>query len=108
MSNSDDSASRHISEIIAEYPPEKLLERKKAMELYFRRGASHAAAFVRDEVKRVLADGADPSQISQHIENLNQVLLDWRENRVEMPAGNPWDWSTDDLAIFIARRSREW
>jgi len=39
---------------------------------------------------------------------LNQVVLEWRENRVELPNDAPWYWSAAELESFIAQRKDEW
>jgi hypothetical protein len=42
------------------------------------------------------------------VEELMNVLVDWREEQVEMPKGNPWSWSFEDLQDFIERRRDKW
>ncbi len=74
----------------------------------FRIGASHAAGWIAETVKSMEAAKASTPEISQVVQNYMNVLLDWREEQVEMPKGNPWSWSYEDLQDFIMRRRKEW
>jgi hypothetical protein len=74
----------------------------------FRIGACHAAQWLRDETRKMTNEGHPPKHISAVLGDMVQVLLDWREGRVEMPAGNPWEWPKPALADYIATRKSEW
>ena len=42
------------------------------------------------------SEGEHP-EISQVVQDYMNVLVDWREEQVEMPKGNPWSWSYEQL-----------
>ena len=54
------------------------------------------------------ATKASTPEISRVVQDYMNVLLDWREEQVETPKGNPWSWSYEDLQDFIKRRRKEW
>jgi len=88
-------------------PEEETLETK------FRIGATHAATWFCEEAKRMAKEGKTAQEISDYLGDLNQVLIEWRKNwtthNVGLPSGeNPWEWKTEDLKAFIAKRKREW
>ena len=74
----------------------------------FRIGASHAAGWIAETVKTMEAAKASPPEISQVVHDYMNVLVDWREEQVEMPKGNPWSWSYEELQDYIKRRTKEW
>jgi hypothetical protein len=74
----------------------------------FRIGASHAAGWIAETVKSMEAANASASEMSRTVEDLMNVLVDWREEQVEMPKGNPWGWSFEELQDFIERRRHQW
>jgi hypothetical protein len=74
----------------------------------FRIGASHAAGWIAETVKAMEAANASPPEISQVVRDYMNVLVDWREEQVEMPKGNPWSWSFEELQEYIKRRRKEW
>lgn len=74
----------------------------------FRIGASHAAGWIAETVKSMEAANASASEMSRAVEELMNVLVDWREEQVEMPKGNPWSWSFEELQDFIERRRDKW
>jgi hypothetical protein len=84
-------------------------ERQQSMqgELKFRQGACYGAQWLQGQAGRMAADGASADQIAARLRERVQVLLDWREGRVEMPEGNPWEWPENLLLEFIARRKAE-
>ena len=49
----------------------------------FRRGATHGAQWFREVVKEMTASGASAADIDDRLGNLNQVLLDWREDHAK-------------------------
>ena len=77
-------------------------------EFKFRQGACHGAQWLQGQTERMAADGASADQIAARLRERVQVLFDWRDGRVEMPEGNPWEWPEDALLEFIARRKAEW
>jgi hypothetical protein len=74
----------------------------------FRIGASHAAGWIAETVKTMEAAKATTPEISQVVHDYMNVLVDWREEQVEMPKGNPWSWSYEELQDYIKRRRKEW
>jgi hypothetical protein len=74
----------------------------------FRIGASHAAGWIAETVKSMEAANTSASEMSRTVEDLMNVLVDWREEQVEMPKGNPWSWSFEELQDFIERRRDKW
>ena len=77
-------------------------------ELKYRQGACHGAQWLQGHAERMAIDGAGADQIAARLRERVQVLLDWKEGRVEMPEGNPWEWPDDALLEFIACRKAEW
>jgi hypothetical protein len=77
-------------------------------EVQFRIGACHGAQWLRAETRKMVAEGKTAEHVSAVLGDLAQVLLDWREGKVQMPAGNPWEWSKPDLAHYISARKGEW
>lgn len=77
-------------------------------ETKFRKGACHGAQWLRKKVKLMAQEGRSATEVSAMVGDLMQVLVDWRGGQVEMPAGNPWDWSGEALQHFIALRKSEW
>jgi hypothetical protein len=81
-------------------------------EMDFRIGATHAAQWFRDIVRKMTASGSSNEEISARLGDLNQVLQDWRQNAVlqkdDFPEGNPWDWHQGILDDYIAQRRDEW
>lgn len=77
-------------------------------EFKLRQGACHGAQWLQGQTERMVADGASTDQIAARLRERVQVLFDWRDGRVEMPEGNPWEWPEDALLEFIARRKAEW
>ena len=51
---------------------------------------------------------ASTPEISQVVQDYMNVLVDWREEQVEMPKGNPWSWSYEQLQDYIKLRRKEW
>jgi hypothetical protein len=74
----------------------------------FRIGASHAAGWIAETVKTMEAAKASTPEISQVVQDYMNVLVDWREEQVEMPKGNPWSWSYEQLQDYIKLRRKEW
>jgi hypothetical protein len=74
----------------------------------FRIGASHAAGWLAETVKRMEAAKASTSEVSQVVHDYMNVLVDWREEQIDMPEGNPWSWSYEQLQDYIKRRRKEW
>jgi hypothetical protein len=74
----------------------------------FRIGASHAAGWIAETVKTMEAAKASAPEISRVIQDYMNVLVDWREEQVQMPKGNPWSWSYEQLQDYIKRRRKEW
>ena len=56
-------------------------------------GASHAAGWIAEAVRALEAAKASTSEITRTVEDYMNVLVDWRQEQVEMPKGNPWSWS---------------
>ena len=86
---------------------------EKDRETKFRIGATHAATWFREEAKRMAKEGKTAQEISDHLGDLNQVLIDWRNDWINPYVGlpseeNPWEWKAEDLKAFIAKRKREW
>ena len=48
----------------------------------------------------------EPPEISRVVQDYMNVLVDWREEQVEMPKGNPWSWSYEQLQDYIKRRRK--
>ena len=44
---------------------------------------------------------ASTPEISRLVQDYMNVLVDWREEQVEMPKGNPWSWSYEQLQDYI-------
>ncbi len=88
LENSDQIASSSL-----------VIERPK-----FRIGESHAAGLIAESVKSMEAANASVSEILRAVEDLMNVLVDWREEQVEMPKGNPWSWSYEELQDYIERQ----
>ena len=44
---------------------------------------------------------ASTPEISRVVQDYMNVLVDWREEQVEMPKGNPWSWSYEQLRDYI-------
>jgi hypothetical protein len=74
----------------------------------FRIGASHAAGWIAETMKSMEAAKASASEMSRTVEDLMNILVDWREEQVEMPNGDPWSWSFEELQNFIERRRDKW
>lgn len=74
----------------------------------FRRGACHAADWLCEHAQEMVNKGCTVSQISDALSDLTEVMTDWRNFSVDMPRGNPWEWSKEDLTAFITRRKTEW
>jgi hypothetical protein len=73
----------------------------------FRKGACHAAEWLRETSRTLAAQGRSAAEITQHLSQLVRVLSDWRESKRPLPDGNPWDWSFKDLASVIKAREQE-
>lgn len=76
----------------------------------FRRGANHGAQWFQDVVCAMAQGGTQPDAIAERLSTLGQVLLDWREDQAinNLPPGNPWEWRSEDLESYIARRRDQW
>ena len=59
----------------------------------FRIGATPAAGWIAEAVKTMEAGRASSPEISRVVQDYMNVLVDWREEQVEMPKGNTWSWS---------------
>ena len=46
-----------------------------------------------EAVRALEAAKASTSEIARTVEDYMNVLVDWRQEQVEMPKGNPWSWS---------------
>jgi hypothetical protein len=53
-------------------------------------------------------DGKTAEFISDHLSDMEQVLMDWRNGHVEEPSGNPWEWGKEALAKYISKHKHEW
>ncbi len=71
----------------------------------FRKGASHAGIWFQETARTLAAQGRTADEIAAHLDDLVRVLQDWRTGGVELPDGNPWDWSFKDLASVIRERN---
>jgi hypothetical protein len=74
----------------------------------FRIGATHAAGWIAEAVKTMEAGRASSPEISRVVQDYMNVLVDWREEQVEMPKGNTWSWSYEQLQDYIKRRRKKW
>jgi hypothetical protein len=72
----------------------------------FRKGACHAAEWLRETSRNLTAQQRTAAEVTQHLSQLVGVLFDWRENKRPLPDGNPWDWSFKDLASVIKAREQ--
>lgn len=79
-----------------------------ALETQFRIGALHGANWFRQRVKVLAANGLSGTEISTSLGTLLEVLMDWRNNQVDMPTNNPWEWSQENLEAFINERKEQW
>jgi hypothetical protein len=70
----------------------------------FRKGACHGGQWFLQTAQTLAREGRTAAEISEHLTDLAGVLGDWRSQTVEMPDGNPWDWSFKDLASVIKAR----
>ena len=70
--------------------------------------ARHAVGWITEAVKTMEAARASTPEISRVVQEYMNVLVDWREEQVEMPKGNPWSWSYEQLQDYIKRRRKEW
>jgi hypothetical protein len=68
---------------------------------HFRKGACHAAAWLRETARTLADQGRTASEVADHLAELARVLENWRTQTVELPDGNPWDWSFRDLASVL-------
>jgi hypothetical protein len=68
----------------------------------FRKGACHAGAWLRETARTPVDQGRTSSEVVDHLANLVRVLEDWRTRAVDLPDGNPLDWSFRDLASVRA------
>jgi hypothetical protein len=72
----------------------------------FRKGACHSGQWFLETSQALASEGRTAAEIAEHLEELTEVLCDWRSQTAEMPDGNPWDWSLKDLASVIKRRKK--
>ena len=56
--------------------------------------------------KRWRAARASSPEISRVAQDYMKVPVDWREEQVEMPKGNPWSWSYEQLQDYINAEGR--
>ena len=61
-----------------------------------------------EAVKTMEAARASTPEISRVVQDYMNVLVDWREEQVEMPKGNPLSWSYEQLQDHIKRRRKGW
>jgi hypothetical protein len=80
----------------------------KVPEGAFRRGACHAAHWLYEQARDMAKEGKTAKFISDHISDLEQVLMDWRNGHIKEPIGNPWEWGQAPLAKYISEHEDEW
>lgn len=68
---------------------------------HFRKGACHAGAWLEETARTLVAQGRTAPEIADHLADLAHVLEAWRTRSVDLPDGNPWDWSFKDLAAVL-------
>jgi hypothetical protein len=57
----------------------------------------------------MVAEGKTTPEIFERLAALAHVLLDWSEQKIEMPNGKtPWEWDQANLEPYILRRKTEW
>jgi len=83
-------------------------ETSRFREPAFRRGACHAAHWLYKQARDMARDGKTAEFISDHLSDMEQVLMDWRNGHVEEPSGNPWEWGKEALAKYISKHKHEW
>jgi hypothetical protein len=87
---------------------------EKYLEAKFRIGATHGGEWLWEEAKRMAKGGSTSQEIAERLDDLVQVLGDWRTNWTnptgyELPnEGNPWEWKREELDGFIAQRKSQW
>jgi hypothetical protein len=87
-------------------PVEKELVSSRSDE-NFRKGACHAAKWLLQASRTHAAQGRTATEVSEHLSQLLNVLVNWRAQTVPLPDGNPWDWSLKDLASVIKARQQD-
>jgi hypothetical protein len=58
----------------------------------------------------MLEEGKSKEEILERLGDLEEVLTDYRNDRVEMPGNGspPWEWPANQLEHFISMRKSEW
>ncbi len=74
----------------------------------FRIGACHAALWLSTTAKHMILEGRSQSEVVERLSEMNEVLIEWHNIAVEMPAGPPWHWDDQELDHFISMRKSEW
>ncbi len=73
----------------------------------FRKGACHGAAWFLRTTRMLISEGRDAQEILNYLEELADIMTEWRNGAGELPDGNPWDWSYKDLASAVKARKGE-
>lgn len=74
----------------------------------FRVGACHAAEWLVDTARAMSEEHRDAKEISERLATLKEVLMDWRNDMIDMPDGQPWEWTKSDIESLIAQRKSQW
>ncbi len=74
----------------------------------FRTGACHAALWLSTIAKHMVCDGWCESAVVTRLAEMNEVLIEWHNSKVEMPEGPPWHWDEEQLDHFVSMRKSDW
>jgi hypothetical protein len=77
----------------------------------FRRGAQHAAFWLKQRAQKLANEGKSVQDIVNHLNDLEDVIGDWREGKIKDiggVTGNPWNWPKDQLEEYITKNRKYW
>ena len=74
----------------------------------FRAGACHGALWLSTVAQQMAAEAHSPQEIAAHLAEMNEVLIEWKNTKLPMPDGPPWQWEADELEHFISMHKNEW
>ncbi len=74
----------------------------------FRAGACHGALWLSTIAQLMSEEGLSTEHVAARLSDMREVLIEWQNGAVAMPAGPPWHWASDELEHFISMRKSEW
>jgi hypothetical protein len=73
-----------------------------------RNASVRVAAWCYLESKRMAEEGKTAKEITEHLRDLKQVIVDWRQAPTFPPNVIPWEWKSEDVQKYVTDQKPKW